>query len=213
MRLPEITVKRPVLATVFSMVLVIFGLFSYRELTVREYPDVDPPVVSVRTTYRGASAQIVESRITQVIEDAVAGIGGVKRIKSTSREESSSVNIEFNLRRDIDAAANDVRDRVARAIRLLPEEAERPRIARTQADARPIMWLGLSSAKLTPVELTDYAERFLVDQLSVVDGVARVRIGGARRQAMRVWLDKQALAARGLTAEDVEQAIREQNVD
>ena len=109
MRLPEITVKRPVLAAVFSMVLVIFGLFSYRELTVREYPDVDPPVVSVRTTYRGASAQIVESRITQVIEDAVAGIGGVKRIKSTSREESSSVSIEFNLRRDIDAAANDVR--------------------------------------------------------------------------------------------------------
>ena len=213
MRLPEIAVKRPVLAAVFSMVLVIFGLFSYRALTVREYPDVDPPVVSVQTTYRGASAQIVESRITQVIEDAVAGIGGVKRVKSTSREESSSVSIEFNLRRDIDAAANDVRDRVARAIRLLPEEAERPRIARTQADARPIMWLGLTSEKLTPVELTDYAERFLVDQLSVVDGVARVRIGGARRQAMRIWLDKQALAARGLTAADVERAIREQNID
>ena len=213
MRLPEITVKRPVLATVFSLVLVIFGLFSYRQLTVREYPDVDPPVVSVATTYRGASAQIIESQITQVIEDAVAGIGGVKRIKSTSREESSSVSIEFNLNRDIDAAANDVRDRVARAIRLLPEEAERPRVARTQADARPMMWLGLTSEKLNPVELTDYTERFLVDQLSVVDGVARVRVGGARRQAMRIWLDKQALAARGLTVQDVEQAIREQNVD
>ncbi len=213
MRLPEITVKRPVFATVISLILVIFGLFSYRQLPVREYPDTDAPVVSVSTTYRGAAAQIVESQVTQVIEDAVAGIGGVVRINSTSREGSSSVSIEFDLKRDIDDAANDVRDRVSRAIRSLPEEAERPRVAKTESDARPILWLGLNSDRMSAIELTDFAERVMVDRLSVVDGVARVRIGGARRQAMRIWLDKQSLAARGLTVQEVESALREQNVD
>ena len=213
MRLPEISVKRPVLATVISLVLVLFGLFGYRQLSVREYPDTDPPVVSVSTTYRGASAEIVESQITQVIEDAVAGIGGVKRIGSTSREESSAVSIEFDLGRNIDDATNDVRDRVSRAIRQLPEEADLPRVAKTESDARPILWLGMNSDRLNSLELTDLAERVMVDRISVIDGVARVRVGGARRQAMRIWLDKQALTARALTVQDVEAALRAQNVD
>ncbi len=213
MILSDIAVKRPVLATVMSLVLVIFGLFSYRELAVREYPDVDPPIVSVSTTYKGASAAIIESQVTQVLEDAVAGISGIKTINSTSREESSSISVEFDLAREIEAAAADVRDRVARFVRRLPDEADNPRIAKSEADARAIMWIALTSDRLDGLQLTDFAERFLVDRLSIVPGVASVRIGAARRYAMRVWLDKRAMAARNVTVMDVEQAIRRQNVE
>lgn len=212
MRLPDLAIKRPVLAIVFSLVLILFGLFSYQSLSVREYPDVDRPNVSVTTGYRGASAEIVESQITQVVEDAVAGISGVSRIDSNSREEFSSVNVEFNLTRDIESATNDVRSRISRIVNALPEEADSPRISKTESDARPIMWLSLTSTNLDQLELTDYAERNLVDPLSTVDGVASVRIGGARRFAMRIWLDSPALAARALTVQDVEDAIRQQNV-
>ena len=213
MWLSDISIKRPVLATVVAVVLVILGLSGYRQLTVREYPDIDPPVVSVNTTYRGASAPVIERQVTQVIEDAVAGIAGIRTINSTSREESSSVSIEFQLSRDVDEAANDVRDRVSRFITRLPDEADAPRIAKTAADARAIMWIALTSDRLDALELTDYAERFLVDRLSIVPGVASVRIGGGRRYAMRIWLDRRALAARGLTVQDVEEAIRRQNVE
>ncbi|PHQ70355.1 MAG: multidrug transporter AcrB [Sneathiella sp.] len=212
MRLPDLAIKRPVLAIVFSLVLVLFGLFSYQSLSVREYPDVDRPNVSISTGYRGASAEIVESQITQIIEDAVAGISGVSRIDSTSREEYSSVNVEFNLGRDIEEATNDIRSRVSRIINVLPEEADSPRISKSESDARPIMWLSLTSSNLNQLELTDYADRNLVDAISTVDGVAQVRIGGARRYAMRIWLNSPALTARALTVQDVEAAIRGQNV-
>jgi multidrug efflux pump len=212
MRLPELAIKRPVLAVVISLVLVIFGLLSYNQLAVREFPDTDPPIISINTTYRGASATIIEKQVTQIIEDAVAGISGVDRITSSSSEASSRVSIEFSLIRNIEDAANDVRDQVARAVRHLPEQADRPRISKHDSGARPIMWLGFNSARMSAIQLTDYAERFLVDRLSVIDGVARVRLGGARRLAMRIWLDKQALAARGLTVQDVEEAIEEQNI-
>ncbi len=213
MVLSDVSIKRPVLATVLSLVLIIFGFFAYESLTVREYPDIDPPILSVSTTYEGSSAQIIESQVTQVIEDAVAGIEGIKSVKSRSREDSSGVTIEFNLARDIEAAANDVRDRVARYIRRLPDEADAPRIAKSDTDARPIMWLSLTSDRMKSLDLTDYAERFLVDRLSIVPGVASVRIGGSRRYAMRIWLDRRSLAARGLTVQDVEDAIRSQNVE
>ncbi len=212
MRLSEISIKRPVLAIVFSLVLVLFGLFSYQTLSVREYPNVDKPNVSINTTYRGASADIIESQITQIVEDAVAGIAGVERINSTSREESSSVNVEFSLQRDIEAATNDVRARISRILSVLPDEADSPRISKTESDARPIMWLSLRSERMGPLELTDFAERNLVDLLSTVNGVANVRVGGARRYAMRVWADTDALAAHNLTAQDIERAIRSQNV-
>ncbi|MBE7637932.1 MMPL family transporter [Sneathiella sp. P13V-1] len=212
MRLSEISIKRPVLAIVFSLVLVLFGLFSYQALSVREYPNVDKPNVSINTTYRGASADIIESQITQIVEDAVAGIAGVERINSTSREESSSVNVEFSLQRDIEAATNDVRARISRILSVLPDEADSPRISKTESDARPIMWLSLRSERMGPLELTDFAERNLVDLLSTVNGVANVRVGGARRYAMRVWADTDALAAHNLTAQDIERAIRSQNV-
>lgn len=213
MVLSDLSIKRPVLATVISAVLIIFGVFAFRTLTVREYPDIDPPVVSVNTTYRGASARIIETQVTQIIEDAVAGIEGIKTIESTSREESSSVSITFRLSRDIDGAASDVRDRVARVVGRLPEEADAPRVAKTEADARPIMWVAMTSDRLDGLQLSDYAERFLVDRLSVVPGVASIRIGAQRRYAMRIWLDKAAMAARELTAQDVEAALRRQNVE
>ncbi|MFC4272984.1 MMPL family transporter [Sneathiella chungangensis] len=212
MRLPDIAIKRPVLAIVFSAVLVLFGLFSYQTLSVREYPDIDSPNVSIQTGYRGASAEIIESQITQVIEDAVAGISGVERISSSSREEYSTVNVEFSLSRDIESATNDVRSRISRIVNQLPVEADTPQISKTESDARPILWLSLTSNRLSQLELTDYAERNLVDPLSTVDGVAQIRIGGARRYAMRIWLNTSAMAARGVTISDVEYAIREQNV-
>jgi len=212
MVLSDISIKRPVLATVMSLVIVIFGLFGYDRLSVREYPDIDRPVVSVSTVYRGASASIIESQVTQVLEDAVAGIEGISSISSTSREESSSISIEFNVDRNMDSAANDVRDRVSRAIRSLPDESDAPRIAKSDDDARAIMWLALTSSRQSGLELTDYAERYLVDRLSIVNGVANVRIGGGRRYAIRIWLNKGALAARQLTVQDVEDALRRQNI-
>ncbi len=212
MKLSELSIKRPVLAIVFSLVLILFGIFSFQSLSVREYPNIDAPNVSVSTTYVGASAEIIESQITQIIEDAIAGISGVKRINSTSREESSSINIEFDLSRDIESATNDVRARVSRIVGRLPVEADTPRISKTESDARPILWLSLSSDRMNPLELTDYAERNLVDPLSTVGGVARVRIGGERRYAMRIWIDTEAMAARNLTVQHLEGAIRAQNV-
>ncbi|MAZ04569.1 MAG: multidrug transporter AcrB [Sneathiella sp.] len=212
MRLPELAIKRPVLAIVFSAVLVLFGLFSYQSLSVREYPDVDSPHVSIQTGYRGAAAEIMESQITQVIEDAISGISGIERIWSSSREEYSSVNVEFSLDRDIESATNDVRDRISRILNILPEEADQPRIQKSESDAQAILWLSLTSDRLNQLELTDYAERSLVDPISTVNGVAQVRIGGARRYAMRIWLDPAAMAARGVTIGDIETAIRAQNV-
>ena len=213
MVLSDVSIKRPVFATVMSLVLIIFGLFALRGMAVREYPDIDPPAVSVQTIYRGASAEIIESKITQIIEDSVAGIEGIRSITSTSREESSSISIEFNLSRDVDAAANDVRDKVSRVISRLPTEADPPTIAKTEADARPIIYISMFSERLNLLELTDYADRFLVDQLSIIDGVASVNIYGARRYAMRVYLDRMAMAARNVTVQEVEEAIRRQNVD
>lgn len=213
MILSEISVRRPVFATVISLLLVAFGILSFSRLPLREYPDINPPIVSIDTRYTGASAQIVETKITQVIEDAVAGIEGIKTIESASQDGRSRVTIEFNLSRDIDAASNDVRDRIARVVRNLPDEADPPRISKVDTNTDPIMWLNLYSDVLNELELTDYADRYLVDRLSVVEGVAQIRIGGERRYAMRIWLDRIALAARGLTVNQVENVLRRENVE
>jgi multidrug efflux pump len=213
MILSDISVKRPVFASVLSLLLVTFGIVAYERLPVREYPDVDPPVVSIETNYRGAAANVVESRITQIIEDRVAGIEGIRFIESSSEDGRSTVNIEFNVQRDIDAAANDVRDRVSTLLNDLPVEADPPEIQKVNANEDVILWLNLTSERLTVPELTDYAERYLVDRFSVIDGVARVRIGGGQRYAMRVWLDRTELAARNLTVADVERALRAENLE
>lgn len=213
MWLSDISVRRPVLATVANLLLVVFGLAALLSATVREYPDIDPPIVSVQTNYPGASAAVVETRITQILEDRAAGIEGVKRITSSSRDGRSSISIEFELSRNIDDAANDVRDRVSRALAQLPEEADPPEISKADADASPILWLVLTSDRLNRLELSDYADRYLVDRFANLEGVSQVRLGGERRYAMRVWLDRLALAARGLTVEDVERALLEQNAE
>jgi multidrug efflux pump len=211
--LSDLSVRRPVFAAVLSLLLIAFGLLSFDRLPLREYPDINPPIVSVETRYPGASAQVVETKITQLVEDAIAGIEGIRTISSASRDGRSQVTVEFEVERDIDAAANDVRDRVARTVDRLPEEADPPEIAKADANTQQIMWLSLSSDRLSQLELSDYARRFVQDRLAMVSGVASVRIGGEREYAMRVWLDRQALAARGLTVLDVEAALRRENVE
>ncbi len=213
MKISEISIHRPVFATVISLLLIILGLVSLTRMSVREYPDVDPPVVSISTSYRGAGANIVEEKITQAIEDRIAGIEGIDKIRSSSRDERSNITVEFSTDRDIDGAANDLRDRVSRVADDLPPEAEPPDIAKSEADAEPIMYLNLTSDRISALELTDYAERVLVDQLSASPGVARVQLGGARRYAVRIWVDRRALAARQLTVADLEDALRRENVE
>ncbi len=213
MLLSEISVRRPVFATVISLVLVILGLLALDRLPVREYPDVDPPVVSVTTTYRGASAEVIERRVTQLIEAEIAGIAGVQKLSSSSRDERSEVVVEFAVDRDVDAAANDVRERISRVLGRLPEEADAPRITKQDAGMDATMYVDVSSQSRSLMEITDFADRNLVDRLSVIDGVATIRLSGARFPAMRIWLDREAMAARGLTAQDIEDSLRRENVE
>ncbi len=213
MFISDISIRRPVFATVISMLLVILGLASLLQLPVRQYPDTDSPVVSIDTTYRGASAEVVETKVTQVIEDVIAGIEGIEKLTSSSADERSDIRVEFNVNRDVDDAANDIRDRVARIVDNLPVEAEPPQIAKSDSSSEAIMYLNLASDLHDSMELTDYAERYLIDRFSTVPGVARVRFSGARRYAMRVWLDRESLAARGLTVADIETALRAENVE
>lgn len=213
MVLSSISIRRPVLATVMILVIVLIGLISFERLTVREYPNIDPPVVNVSTTYKGASAEIIESQVTQVLEESLAGIEGIETLSSVSRPESSRITVSFHLNRDAEAAANDVRDRVSRVRRRLPDEISEPTIAKVEADASPVIYMAFSSTSHTDLEITDFADRFVKDRLQSLPGVAELRILGERRYAMRIWLDPARLAAYGLTAQDVESALRSQNVE
>jgi multidrug efflux pump len=213
MFLSDISIKRPVFATVFGLLLIALGVVSFTRLSLREYPDIDPPVVSISTSYPGAAANVVESRITEIIEDRIAGIEGIRFISSTSSDGSSNISIEFDVSRDMDSAANDVRDRVSGVVRQMPEEADPPEVQKADAGEEVVLWLNVQSTNLSPIELSDYAERYLVDRFASIDGVARVQLGGARTPAMRVWLNRQAMAARGLTASDIEAAVRTENVE
>ncbi len=213
MLLSDVSVKRPVLAMVLSILLVAIGILSFQTLPLRELPDIDPPIVGISTEYRGASADIIDTRITQLLEDRISGIEGIEEIESSSLDGRSDITITFSLTRNIDDAANDVRSAIARAVDDLPEEADPPEVAKVDADARAIMWFNLASETMNRLELTDFAERFIVDRLSVVEGVARVIIGGAQRYAMRIWIDRAQLAARDLTVADVEAVLRQENVE
>jgi multidrug efflux pump len=213
MILSDISIKRPIFASVISLLLIVFGLVSFSRLPLREYPDIDPPVVTIDTVYPGASAYVVESQITQLVEERIAGVEGIRFIDSSSQDGRSRVTIEFSTSRDIDAAANDLRDRVSGIVDDLPAEADPPEIQKEDSNDDVIMWLNLTSDRLTVPELTDYADRYLVDRFSVLDGVSRVRVGGGQRYAMRVWLDRSAMAARNLTVLEVEQALRAENVE
>ncbi len=213
MHISEITVRRPVLATVISLFLVLIGLVSYDKLTIREYPDIDKPVVTVSTIYRGASAEIVERDITQILEDSLAGISNIKEIKSESRDELSSIRIEFTLSRDMESAANDVREKVARASPLLPKDADKPRVAKSDTDARAILWIGFTSEQLDSIELNDYLDRNIIDRLSILPGVASITVGGERKYAIRIWLDPDQMSSRKITVEDVLSSINKENIE
>ncbi|GAB3345429.1 efflux RND transporter permease subunit [Chromohalobacter beijerinckii] len=213
MRLSDTAIQRPVLATVFALLLIAFGILALERLPVQEYPAIDPPVVSIETRYPGASADVVETRITQVLEDRIAGIEGIDLIESTSSDGESEIDITFNLDRDIEAAANDIRDRVSGVSDNLPEEADPPEVEKSDSSDDVIMWLSLTAEGYSVSELTDYANRYLVDRFSTQTGVSRVRVGGGKEYAMRVWLKRNALAARDLTVSDVEGALRAENVE
>lgn len=213
MILSDVSIKRPVFATVISLLIVVFGLAALLGLPVREYPDIDPPVVSISTDYTGAAAEVVDTQITQVIEGAISGIEGIRSIESSTEQGESRTSIEFSTDRDVDIAANDVRDAVSRVANQLPEEADPSVVRKADSDARPMMWVTLRSDVWDSAELSDFADRTLADRLSVLEGVADVFIGGERRYAIRVWLDRERLAARDITVAEVEAALRANNVE
>ena len=213
MMISELSVRRPVLATVLSLLLLILGVAAVFGLSLREFPDIERPVVNIETRYRGASSDVVESRITQIIENEISGIEGVERLNSASRDERSQINVEFTLERDLDAAANDVRERLSRVAQRLPREADPPQITKVDSGTDPIVWINVTSSQRSILELTDYMSRYMVDQFSTLDGVANVRINGGRRYAMRVWLSRENLASRQLTVADVENALLRENVE
>src|SRR5687767_4716487 len=213
MMISDVSVRRPVFAMVMSLLLFILGIGAVTRLSLREFPDVERPVVNIETRYRGASSDVVESRITQIIENEISGIEGVERLNSASRDERSNINIEFTLERDLDSAANDVRERLSRVAGRLPLEADPPQITKVDSGVDPIIWLNVASTQRNMLEITDYMQRYLVDQFATLEGVANVRLNGARRYAMRVWLSRENLAARQLTVADVENALLRENIE
>ncbi|MBA6381281.1 MULTISPECIES: efflux RND transporter permease subunit [unclassified Colwellia] len=213
MILSDLSVKRPVFATVINLLIITFGIVAFLMLPLREYPDIDPPIVNISTNYPGASAAIVETKITQLLEDRISGVEGVKTINSNSRVGRSSITIEFNLDRDIDAATNDVRDRISRALNNLPEQADPPEVSKANDDENVIVWFVLQSETMSTLALTDYANRYIVDRFAVVDGVARIRVGGGRTYAMKIRLNRASMAARNITVQDIERTLRDENVE
>ena len=213
MSLSDFCIKRPVFAAVLSMLIVVLGIASLLRLPIRELPDVDAAVISVSTDYTGAAPEIVDTDITEVIEGAVAGIAGIKTIGSTSQRGRARTVIEFEPGRNIDEAANDVRDAVARVRAKLPDEVDEPRITKNDSDSDPVMRIAVTSDRMSPAEITDFVERYLVDRLATLDGVAQVNVYGERRYAIRIWLDRRAMAARNLTVDDVESALQRNNVE
>jgi multidrug efflux pump len=213
MWLSDTSVKRPVFATVLSMLLVAIGAMSFRDLTVRENPDTVAPTVQVQVGYPGANAEVIETRITQLLEAELSGIEGVKNIRSQSRDGQASLTLEFYLNRNLDEAANDVRDRVSRVSRRLPEDANQVSVQKADADTQPVMWLTLAADDMSLMDLTDYMERYLLDRFATIPGVSQINIFGSGGPSMRVWIDRQALTARNLTVSDIENALTRENVE
>jgi len=213
MWLSDTSIKRPVFATVISIILVLFGLMAFDRMSLREYPNIDPPIITIDTLYLGASAQVVESRVTKIIEKRISGVSGIQSIESTSSDGRSRIKIEFSVERDIDAASNDIRDRVSRIADNLPLQASQPEVEKSDSDESVIMWFNLNSDQMTVSELTDYAERYLVDRFAVLDGVSRVRVGGGQTLALRIWLNPKLMATYGITTQEIETQLRASNVE
>ncbi|MSO72953.1 MAG: efflux RND transporter permease subunit [Rhodospirillaceae bacterium] len=213
MVISDFSIKRPVAATVASLLLVVFGVYAVTQMSVRETPNIDRPNINVRVSYPGASAEVVESKVIKVIEDQISGISGIKTIGSSAKDGFGFINMEFVESRNIEDAANDVRDQVSRVVAKLPQDSLPPVISKADADSDPIMFINLSSATRNPMELADYALLTIQPRFATLDGVALVTVGGARQKAMRVWLDRRAMAARAITETDVESALRRENVE
>lgn len=213
MRISETSIRRPVLASVMSLLIVLVGLVSFNRLSLREYPRIDEPVVTVNTRLIGASSEVIESQVTKPLEDSIAGIDGVDIITSISRAEQSQITVRFKLEKNPDNAAADTRDRVSRVRGRLPDAIDEPIIAKVEADATPTIWLAYTSETLSPLEVTDLINRIVKPRLQTVPGVADVQIGGDRKYAMRIWLDADKMAAHGVTVQDVEDALRKQNLE
>ncbi len=213
MQLPEISIRRPVFATVLSLLIVLVGWVSFMRLNVREYPKIDNPVVTVETKYLGASSTVIESQVTKVLEDSLSGIEGVDVITSISRQEQSQITVNFVLSRDPDSAAADVRDKVSRVRQRLPQGIDEPVIAKVEADAFPVIWLSFSSDSLSALEISDLANRIAKPMMQTAPGASDVRIYGERKYSMRIWLDPDRLAAFKLTTQDVEDALRRSNLE
>ena len=213
MKLSDTAIRRPVFASMASVALVLFGAIGYTRLPVREFPDVDPPIISVRTTLRGANPRVMEASVTDVLEEELSTVPGLRTLTSTSSEQSSNIVLEFTLDRPIEEAAQDVRDKVSRVRGRLPDDVEEPVVEKQDADAQPFMSLGLTGANYSMLQLSDIADRIVKTRLQTVAGVGRIQIYGERRYSMRVWLSARELSARGLTVQDVEQAIRARNVE
>jgi multidrug efflux pump len=213
MKLSDTSIRRPVLASMLSLALVLFGAIGYTQLAVREFPDVDPPIVSVSTALPGANPQVVESAVTDILEEELSTVEGLRTLTSSSAEGFSNITLEFNLDRPVEAAAQDTRDKVARIRERLPEDVEEPVVAKQDADAQPFFWLALSGENYDLLQLSDIGDRLVKSRLQTLPGVGQARIFGERRFSMRVWLSASELAARGLTVQDVEQAIQSRNVE
>nr|HRJ12624.1 efflux RND transporter permease subunit [Alphaproteobacteria bacterium] len=213
MNFVELCIRRPVLAIVINIIIILLGVVAYDRLTIREYPNIDVPVVTVATTYRGASASIIESQVTKPLEDSLSGIEGIDFIKSISRSENSQITVQFRLDRDADNAAADVRDRVARARDLLPDEVDEPVTSKVEADAQPIIWMAVSSDQHDALQVSESADLIVKDRLQTIPGVANVLLFAERRYAMRINLDPEKLAAYDLLPATVEAAIRAQNIE
>ncbi|MCB9045333.1 MAG: efflux RND transporter permease subunit [Chitinophagales bacterium] len=214
MSLPSISLKRPVMALVLNIIIVIFGVIGFDFLGVRDYPSIDPPIINVRTSYAGANPDIVESQITEPLEKSINGIAGIKSISSTSALGNSSISVEFDLRIDLEAAANDVRDKVSQAVRNLPQDIDAPPVvSKSDASAGPIISMTVESHTKNQLELTEYAENVLVERLQTIPGVSYIRIWGEKRYAMRMWLDPLKMAGYGITFSDVQVALNKQNIE
>jgi multidrug efflux pump len=213
MSLSSISIRRPVLAMVMSIVIIIFGFIGYTYLGVREYPSVDPPIITVSTAYTGANADVIESQITEPLEESINGIAGIRSLSSTSRDGMSTITVEFNIEVDMETAANDVRDRVSRSMRQLPPDVENPIVAKADADATPIIFLGVESDTRSLLELSDFANNIFKERFQTIPGVSEVRIWGEKRYSMRLWLDPARMAAYQLTPLDVRNALNRENVE
>ena len=213
MSLSSLSIRRPVLAIVMSIAIVVLGLLGYTYLGVREYPSVDPPIITVSTTYTGANADVIESQITEPLEESINGIAGIRSLTSVSRDGRSTITVEFDIDVDLETAANDVRDKVSRSISNLPPDVENPIVSKADADASPIVFLNVQSDTRNLLELTELANNVFKERFQTIPGVSAVQIWGEKKYSMRLWLDPARLAAYHLTPLDVKNAVNRENVE